>query len=91
MTSASQPTRTTPDKQKILNRLRRLEGQVRGLQKMVDDERPCQDILTLVSSIKSALEATGDLIFEEYLSSCLAADDQPISPQDIVKTARLMR
>ena len=91
MTSAHQLTEKQPDKQRVLNRLRRLEGQVRGLQKMVDEERPCQDILTLLSGIKSALDATGDAIFEEYITSCLMEDGEPLSPKEIVKTARLLR
>ena len=78
------------EKQRILNRLRRLEGQVRGLHKMVEEERPCQDILTLLAGIKSALDATGDAIFEEYLDRC-GQDEQPMSPSEIVKVARLLR
>ena len=91
MTSAHRLTEKQPDKQRVLNRLRRLEGQVRGLQKMVDEERPCQEILTLLSGIKSALDATGDAIFEEYINSCLMEGGLPLSPKDIVKTARLLR
>lgn len=84
-------TEHQPDKQRVLNRLRRLEGQIRGLQKMVDEERPCQDILTLLSGIRSALDATGDAIFEEYINSCVMEEGVPLSPKDIVRTARLLR
>ena len=59
-------------KTKILNRLRRLEGQVRGLQKMVDDERSCQEVLTLLAGVRSALDATADVILENYLDRCQA-------------------
>lgn len=59
-------------KTKILNRLRRLEGQVRGLQKMVDDERSCQEVLTLLAGVRSALDATADTILENYLDKCQA-------------------
>ena len=59
-------------KTKILNRLRRLEGQVRGLQKMVDDERSCQEVLTLLAGVRSALDATADVILENYLTRCEA-------------------
>lgn len=57
-------------KAKVMNRLKRLEGQVRGLQNMVEEERDCQDILTLLSGIRSALNATGDLILATYLEKC---------------------
>jgi len=55
---------------RILNRLRRLEGQVRGLQKMVVEGRECREILTLLSGVRSALDATGELVLEEYLEKC---------------------
>lgn len=60
------------EKRRILNRLKRLEGQVRGLQRMVDEERACRDILTLLSGIRSALDATGDAVLENYLRRCQA-------------------
>ena len=60
------------EKRRILNRLKRLEGQVRGLQRMVDEERACREILTLLSGIRSALDATGDAVLENYLRRCQA-------------------
>ena len=59
-------------KTRIVNRLKRLEGQVRGLQKMVDDERSCQEVLTLLAGVRSALDATADVILESYLDRCQA-------------------
>lgn len=55
---------------KLINRLKRIEGQVRGLQRMVEDERDCRDILTQLSSIRSALDASSDVILETYLAKC---------------------
>lgn len=60
------------EKKRILNRLKRLEGQVRGLQRMVDEERSCREILTLLAGVRSALDATGDAVLENYLSRCMA-------------------
>ncbi len=60
------------EKKRILNRLKRLEGQVRGLHRMVEEERACRDILTLLAGVRSALDATGDTILENYLKSCQA-------------------
>ena len=48
------------EKTRIVNRLRRLEGQVRGLQRMVEEDRSCQEILTLLSGVRSALDATAE-------------------------------
>jgi len=54
-------------KQGITNRLRRVEGQVRGLQKMVDKEEYCVDVITQSSAIRSALSAVEDLMLENHL------------------------
>ena len=53
-----------------LKRLRRIEGQVRGLQKMVEEERYCADILTQVSSVQEALRAVGRELMRNHLKHC---------------------
>jgi DNA-binding FrmR family transcriptional regulator len=58
----------TEIKNSITNRLRRVEGQVRGLQKMVDEEKYCVDIITQSSAVRSALSAVEDLMLENHLS-----------------------
>ncbi len=60
------------DRQKILNRLRRIEGQVRGIEKMVEDDRYCIDILTQVGAAITALEAVGLKVLEEHTRHCVA-------------------
>lgn len=55
-------------KKQVQNRLRRVEGQVRGLQKMVDEEQYCVDIITQSSAVRSALSAVEDLMLENHLS-----------------------
>ncbi|WP_131103847.1 metal-sensitive transcriptional regulator [Ornithinimicrobium sufpigmenti] len=60
------------------NRLRRIEGQVRGLQRMVDADAYCIDILTQVSAATKALEAVALGLLEDHLRHCLAqANDDP--------------
>lgn len=59
------------DKSNLLLRLRRVEGQVKGIQKMVDDDKNCQDILVQISAAKAALHKVGGLILEEYIEDCL--------------------
>ena len=54
-------------KKNVTNRLRRVEGQVRGLQKMVDEDQYCIDIITQSSAIRSALSAVEDLMLENHL------------------------
>ena len=53
------------------NRLRRIEGQVRGLQRMVDDDRYCPDILVQLSSVQEALRAVGQALMRNHLRHCV--------------------
>jgi DNA-binding FrmR family transcriptional regulator len=63
-----------PDiKDRNLKRLRRIEGQVRGLQKMVEEERYCADILTQISSVHEALRATARELMRNHLKHCAAS------------------
>ncbi|EYB69187.1 hypothetical protein DEIPH_ctg011orf0175 [Deinococcus phoenicis] len=77
--------------ERVLNRLRRIEGQVRGLQRMIEEGRDCHDILTLLSGIRSALDASGDAILEQYASGCRARPGEAITPQDVVRAVKLLR
>jgi DNA-binding FrmR family transcriptional regulator len=67
-------------KDALLNRLRRIEGQVRGIERMVEEERYCIDILTQISAATTALDSVGLKILAEHVQSCvagaLAAGDQ---------------
>src|ERR1700680_664024 len=62
----------TPDKDKYLTRLRRIEGQVRGLQRMIEDDKYCIDILTQVSAVTSALQSVALGLLEDHLGHCVA-------------------
>ena len=59
------------DKQALLNRLKRIEGQVRGLQRMVDEESYCIDILTQVSAATKALENVALSLLDQHLRHCV--------------------
>ena len=56
-------------KKQVQNRLSRIEGQIRGLQKMVDDEKYCIDIITQTSAVRKALSSVEDIILENHLST----------------------
>ncbi|MBB6119229.1 metal-sensitive transcriptional regulator [Nocardiopsis algeriensis] len=60
------------DKQRHINRLRRIEGQVRGLQRMVEDDQYCIDVLTQTSAVNSALRSFALSILDEHLKHCVA-------------------
>ena len=60
-----------PHKPELLKRLARIEGQVRGVAKMVDDERYCIDILTQLSAVRTALDAVGFQVLDEHVRHCV--------------------
>jgi CsoR family transcriptional regulator, copper-sensing transcriptional repressor len=59
------------DKELLQNRLRRIEGQVRGVQRMVDEESYCIDILTQIASAVAALEKVGTILLKDHVEHCL--------------------
>ena len=60
------------DKDALVKRLRRVEGQVRGIEKMVEDDRYCIDILTQISAATTALESLAFKILDEHVNHCVA-------------------
>ena len=70
MTTTQPGYHDTKDAQ--LNRLRRIEGQVRGLQRMVEEDQYCIDVLTQVSAATKALQAVALGLLDEHLSHCVA-------------------
>jgi DNA-binding FrmR family transcriptional regulator len=73
-TTAAAPRRSTSyaaDKQKILTRLRRMEGQVRGVQRMVEEDQYCVDVLTQLSAIMAAARTAGLLVLEDHIRGCV--------------------
>ncbi|UOR12043.1 metal-sensing transcriptional repressor [Halobacillus amylolyticus] len=72
--SGKQPVtpRTDDEKQAVLNRLKRIEGQVRGIQKMVENDRYCVDILVQISAINKAINKVGYTLLERHTHHCVA-------------------
>jgi DNA-binding FrmR family transcriptional regulator len=71
------PTRGyTATKGQLLNRLRRIEGQVRGVQAMVDDDRYCIDVITQISAVQAALDKVALGLLDQHARHCvIGADD----------------
>ena len=63
-------------KDKLVSRLRRVEGQVRGVEGMLNDERDCQEILQQLSAIRSAVQSVSRIFLQEYATACLASMDE---------------
>lgn len=80
----------TMNKKDYLTRLRRIEGQVRGLQRLVDDDAYCIDVLTQVASVTKALQGVGVGLLDEHVRHCVAraaAGDDPEQAEEIVTEA----
>lgn len=60
-------------KQRNIKRLRRIEGQVRGIQKMIDDDRYCADVMTQISSVQEALRSVSRELMRNHLKHCASS------------------
>ena len=88
MPDETTPTRgSTATKDQTLNRLKRVEGQVRGIERMVEEDRYCIDVLTQITAVQAALDKVGLALLDEHARHCVlgaAPDDRD------EKTAELM-
>src|SRR4051794_2105354 len=62
----------TADKEQLMKRLARIEGQVRGIARMIDEDRYCIDILTQLGAVDTALEAVAIKVLEDHVQHCVA-------------------
>lgn len=88
--SIGQPSPTrgyTASKDQLLTRLRRIEGQVRGIQKMVDEDRYCIDVLTQISAIQGALDKVALGLLDGHARTCVIGAEAEIQEQ---RTSELM-
>jgi len=82
-------------KKQIQNRLRRIEGQIRGLQELVENDTYCIDVITQTSAVKSALSGVEDLLLENHLDTCASSQIKSgnitKAKQEILAVYRLKR
>jgi DNA-binding FrmR family transcriptional regulator len=58
-------------RKQVLNRLSRIEGHIRGIKKMIEEDRDCPDILHQIAAVKSSINKVGELVLEDHIESCL--------------------
>jgi CsoR family transcriptional regulator, copper-sensing transcriptional repressor len=90
------PTRGyTASKDQLLKRLRRIEGQVGGIQRMVDDDRYCIDVLTQISAVQAALDKVALGLLDDHAHHCVIgaeADERDAKTEELMAAVgRLMR
>ncbi|MEO6197051.1 MAG: metal-sensitive transcriptional regulator [Dehalococcoidia bacterium] len=74
---------TSSDVETLLARLRRVEGQIRGIQRMLEEDRVCEDIVTQVMAARTALDQVSLLILDHHVERCICSD-QPA--EDAMRT-----
>ena len=75
----------TTSKDQLLARLKRIEGQTRGVQKMVDDERYCIDVLTQISAIQAALDKVALGLLDDHVRHCVVDGHGPGSQTELTE------
>jgi DNA-binding FrmR family transcriptional regulator len=95
-TDAAAPTRGyTASKGQLANRLKRIEGQVRGVERMVDEDRYCIDVLTQIAAIQAALDKVALGLLDEHAAHCVAGaadgDHAAMTHELMAAVGRLMR
>ena len=65
-------THSEESQRKIINRLSRIEGHIRGVKTMVQDDRPCPDVLVQIAAVRGALDRVARIILDEHLTQCIA-------------------
>nr|UWI49312.1 metal-sensitive transcriptional regulator [Clostridioides difficile] len=76
------------EREALIKRLKRIEGQVKGIQKMVEEERYCVDILVQISAIRSAINRVGTIILENHIKGCVT---ESIKHDDSEKTEEMIK
>ncbi len=96
-TEATTPTRGySATKEQLLTRLKRIEGQVRGVEGMIEDERYCIDVLTQISAIQAALDKVALGLLDDHARHCVIGGRADAAPEELTDemmgaVGRLMR
>jgi DNA-binding FrmR family transcriptional regulator len=71
------------DTEKVINRLRRIEGQVRGLQRMISEDKRCEDVLTQLAATRAALDRVGVFLISNRMKECLRHSTEEMGLDDM--------
>ena len=77
-------------RENLIRRLKRIEGQVRGIQRMVEENRDCRDVVVQLAAVKAAVASLNTLVAETYARECLCAGD-PIEPSEVARVLDLLK
>ena len=84
--------RENEEKKKVITRLKRIEGQVRGIQKMIEEDRYCVDVIIQINAINAALKQVGFSLLEDHANHCvihaLESGDGEASVQELINVVK---
>ena len=89
--SEKKTVRSEEERKKLMNRLRRIEGQVRGLQKMLDQDAYCADILTQSAAVSAAINAFNRDLLVRHLHTCVVRDIRSGDDEAVEELAELVK
>ena len=72
------------DKKALVKRLHRIEGQVRGIERMIEEDRYCIDVLTQIGAVNTALESLAFKILDEHVRHCVAGEPSPEKVEELL-------
>lgn len=73
-----------------INRLNRLEGQIRGITKMLEDDRECKDVVTQLSAVKAGIDKIMTMIVTDNLLNCVAGDSDDVKKEKVEEALNLL-
>jgi len=76
---------THKHRKKVIDRLSRIEGHIRGIKKMVEEDRDCPELLHQLGAVKAAINKTGELILKDHIESCLIDVEKEGTTEEYVK------
>ena len=76
-------------KEEIITRLRRVEGQIRGVQSMLQQDRDCEEIITQLMAARAALDKIALAMMDEYIEECLHSPEKGLDKEKLLRTLRL--
>ena len=83
------------DKKNLISRLNRIEGQVRGIKRLIEEDTYCDDVLTQIAAVQSALNSVGKLLLEGHMKSCVVEriqeGDEAVIDELLTTVKRLMK
>ena len=83
------------NKKKLINRANRIEGQIKGIKKMLEEDIYCDDVLNQISSVKAALNGLGKALLERHMNTCvinkIKSEDESVIPELLATISKMLK